>query len=142
MIFPEGIPVFGDQSYRGRCPAEATEQALCVAWFRAAYPEKGQLIIHPRNEGRRSANRAMIEKLEGLTSGASDLIVPTRIALVCELKRRDHTQSALQDNQVAYLRRAQAEGAFACIALGLSGFQAAVAAWIEKIEIDKAGAPR
>ena len=53
-----------------------------------------------------------------MVKGASDIIIPGGPAFVCELKRRDHTQSKWQDGQQEYLDAAQRAGAFVCIALG------------------------
>jgi hypothetical protein len=58
------------------------------------------------------------EKAEGMTKGASDVIIVANPAFVCEIKRRDHTKSAWQDGQIEFLKAAQELGAFVCIALG------------------------
>jgi len=50
-------------------------------------------------------------------------------SLVMELKRKDHTQSKWQPGQEAYLRAAQAAGAYACIALGYEAAIEAVRYW-------------
>lgn len=59
-----------------------------------------------------------MEKSEGMTTGAADIIIPGAPAFVCELKRRDHTKSAISDEQLAYLEAAKEAGAWVCIALG------------------------
>jgi hypothetical protein len=58
------------------------------------------------------------QKAEGMTSGACDIVIPGNPSFVCELKRRDHTQSVWQKDQEQYLRTAQQLGSFACVALG------------------------
>ena len=126
--------VFGDMSYRGKCPTEAQEQVTFFAMLRREYPGTwGALAVHPRNEGLKSGGQFTSvhrHAAEGMTKGAADIIIPGRPALVCEMKRRDHTQSAWQDGQVEYLTAAHAAGAFACVALGHEAAWEAVQAWI------------
>jgi hypothetical protein len=54
-----------------------------------------------------------------MTTGAPDIVIPGSPTFICELKRRDHTQSELRTAQVAYLRAAQRAGCFVCVALGV-----------------------
>lgn len=127
MILPQSIPVYGDQTFRGKCPQEHVEQASFFAKLRREYPESyGRIAIHPRNEGLliNGQFQAMTKhKLEGMAKGAADIVIPGAPTFVCELKRQDHTQSKWQDGQIDYLEASQNAGAFVCVALG------AVAAW-------------
>jgi len=127
MNFPEGIIVWGDTRFRGKCPLEAVEQ---VSWFnriRREYPDTyGAIATHIRNEGMMEGAHLASKvkhRAEGLVVGAADIILPARVPLVIEMKRCDHQKSTVSDEQVRYLLAAQAMGAYACIALG------AVAAW-------------
>jgi hypothetical protein len=134
---PPGVRVFGNVAWRGQCPPEHVEQVTAMGWLRRTYPDTwGALALHPRNEQqlRGGQFRAIHkQKAEGLTKGASDLIIPARVAFVCELKRRDHTKSTWQDGQREYLEAAARCGAFACVALGADGVKEAVAAWLASI---------
>jgi hypothetical protein len=122
MKLPNDIPIYGDRSYRGACASETAEQVTFFARIRRQYPDTwGLIAIHPRNEGKRSHYQVAHQKAEGMTTGAVDIIVPGAPAFVCELKRRDHTQSTWQPGQEAFLRAAQNMGAFACVALGADG---------------------
>lgn len=127
MILPSTIRVYGDVSFRGKCQREEFEQISIISQIRRTYPNKyGKIVIHPRNEGLLSKGQlSSVAKrnAEGMTKGASDVIVPGSPAFVCEIKRRDHTQSKWQDGQIEYLEAAQSCGAFVCVALG------AQAAW-------------
>ena len=122
-----GLPIYGDVSFRGKCPKESAEQMTFFARLRREYPDTwGALALHPRNEQLLMGGqfRGVIKhKAEGMTKGAADIIIPARVSFVCEMKRADHTQSKWQDGQVEYLKAAQNAGAFACVALGH------VAAW-------------
>ena len=134
---PDGVRIFGDTTWRGKCPPEHVEQVTALSWLRREYPETwGALALHPRNEQqlRGGQFRAIQrQKAEGMTKGASDIIIPARVAFVCELKRRDHTQSKWQEGQPEYLEAAARCGAFACVALGADGVKEAVAAWLASI---------
>ena len=121
------VPVYGDTSWRGICPQEGVEQASFFSRLRRDYPDSyGLIALHPRNEGMKRAGQfssVIKHAAEGMAKGAADIIIPGAPAFVCELKRQDHTKSAWQDGQQAYLAAAQDAGAFTCVALG------AVAAW-------------
>ena len=133
------FPVFGDTTFRGKCAAESVEQVTFFNRLRAQYPDTwGALAIHARNEqqlrGGQFGGMAK-QKAEGMVSGASDIIIPARVSLVIELKRRDHTKSAWQPGQVAYLTAAHDAGAFACVALGCDGAWQAFEHW-RKLALD------
>ena len=128
------FPIYGDTDFRGKCPKEDIEQASFFNRLRSEYPDTwGILALHPRNEQqlRGGQFRALAKhKAEGMTKGAADILIPARVAFVCELKRRDHTQSKWQDGQVDYLTAAHNAGAFACVALGCDAAWDALQDWI------------
>lgn len=132
------FPVFGDQTFRGQCPAESAEQITFFNHVRREYPETwGALALHPRNEQQLRGGQfsGMIrQKAEGMTPGASDVIIPGCVTFVCEIKRQDHTKSKWQAGQVEYLTAAHNAGAFACVALGWIGAREAFDQWLLKLE--------
>jgi hypothetical protein len=135
MKLPHDIPVFGNTDYRGDCPTEAAEQVTFFARIRRKYPDTwGRLALHPRNEGKRTHFQIAHQKAEGMTSGACDIVIPGNPTFLCELKRRDHTQSVWQKDQEQYLRTAQQLGSFACVALGVDAAEEAFNAYIEKTQ--------
>jgi hypothetical protein len=125
MKFPDWLPVYGDASFRGKCPREDVELASFFNRLRREYPTSwGLLGLHPRNEAlleKGQFSTVIKHKAEGMTAGASDIVIPGRVTFVCEVKRRDHTLSKWQDGQEAYLRTAHEAGAFACVGLGAIG---------------------
>jgi hypothetical protein len=130
--FPNNIPVYGDKTYRGPSPSEAAEQVTFFNRLRKQFPDTyGVLGFHPRNEGKKSFTQVQKEKLEGMTPGASDIIIPGNTTFVCELKQRDHTNSKISQDEIKYLYAAQAAGAFVCIALGVDGAWEAFNNWRE-----------
>lgn len=133
MKFPDWLTVFGDTSFRGKCPTENIEQASFFNRLRAEYPDTwGAIALHPRNEGLKEKGQfstVLKHKAEGMTKGAADVIIPAAPSFVCEIKRRDHTLSSWQDGQESYLLAAQSAGAFACVALGAVGAWEAFEVW-------------
>lgn len=119
MKSPPWLHVEGDTDYRGDCPPEAAEQVTFFNWIRREFPDTyGRIALHPRNEGKRTAQQASREKSEGMTAGAPDVFIPCSPPIIIELKRRDHTKSAWQPGQIEYLEAAQNLGAIVCVALG------------------------
>lgn len=131
---PAGVLVFGDTLFRGKCPKEDMEQVTFFSRIRSRYPETwGRLALHPRNEGLKANGQfSTVQKhtAEGMTKGAADVIIPGRVAFVCEIKRRDHTQSAWKNGQIEYLGAAAEAGAFSCVALGVDGAWEAFEEWL------------
>lgn len=133
MLLPNDITIYGDTSYRGTCPKETLEQVTFFSRLRREYSDTlGLIAFHVRNEGKRTHLQAATEKSEGLTTGAPDVVIPGAPAFLCELKRRDHTQSEISTAQLAYLRAARDAGCFVCIALGVDAAWEALHAYLER----------
>lgn len=134
MIFPDWLPVFGDRSFRGECPKEAAEQATFFNQLRKEYPDSwGLLALHPKNEEKRKGaqfHRLKMDKAMGFATGASDVIIPGAPALVLEIKRRDHTKSKWESDQLPYLEASHKAGAFVGVALGWEGAWQAFNEWL------------
>lgn len=126
MKFPSNIPVYGDLSFRGKCPSESAEQ---ITFFNQLPPDLRAVAIHPRNEGKRTAQQAQRHKAEGMTKGAADIIILGAVPFVCELKRQDHTKSRIEPEQVSFLEAAKEAGCFVCVALGWQGAMLALDEW-------------
>lgn len=139
MKFNVDVPVFGDTSFRGKCPQEGIEQASFFSRLRREYPETwGVIALHPRNEGLKIGGQfssVMKHQAEGMTKGAADIIIPARVSFVCELKRQDHTLSKWQSGQQEYLEAAQSAGAFACVALGAAAAWQALEEWLDRYAV-------
>ncbi len=102
-----------------------------VAWLRHNHPEHHALLVHPKNEGVRTARQAAFDKSQGsLNKGASDLIILNQTPFVCELKK---TGGRLSKEQKAFLTNAQDAGCFACAAWGLDGVKQAFSEWLKII---------
>lgn len=131
MKFPDWLPVYGSTDYRNKkCPVESAEQITFFNVLRRDYPKLGIIAVHPRNEGKRTMQQAMRQKAEGMTSGASDIIIPGNPSFVCELKRKDHTLCSWEVEQLTYLETARNNGSFVCVALGYEAALEALIEWI------------
>ena len=132
MKFNNWIKVYGDKTYRNKkCPPESSEQITFFNVLRREYPELGAIAIHPRNEGKRSIQQTQRQKAEGMTAGASDIIIPGNPTFVCEMKRQDHTLCKWEPNQIVYLEQCQEQGAFVCVALGYKAALEALKQWMK-----------
>lgn len=134
MKIPEWLPVYGDISFRGKCPRESAEQITFFNQLRSNYPESyGRIALHPRNEGQLIGGQLSSidkQKAEGMSVGASDIVIPGAPTFVCELKRQDHTVCAWQDGQREYLEASNNNGAFVCVALGWKAAWEAFNDWL------------
>lgn len=129
MIFPPWLPVYGDPAFRGDCPTEDAEHVTVVNAVRRAYPKAAAVMIHPKNEGKRTSSQAQWDKARGLTKGISDFVFPGSPSLVLELKRKDHTKSKWQAGQMDYLQSAFARGSMIGVALGWEAALEAIKEW-------------
>lgn len=124
------IKIYGDMSYRGKCPKEDAELTTFVNQLRKHKPELHKLGVHPKNEGVRTNTQAALEKMKGaLNKGAADYIIPASPAFVCEFKRQDPTARELEQEQYEYLTLAASMGSFVCIALTWKDAMNAVNDW-------------
>lgn len=115
-------------------PTETAEMVTFFNWLRREHPALSAVAVHIRNEGKRTHNQVMRQKSEGLVTGAADIIIPGCPSFVCEMKRC--AAYRVSEKQKEYLEAAQANGAFACIALGCDGARLALIDWI-KINSDR-----
>lgn len=130
-IIAANIPVYGDPSYRGPCPLETAEAISFFCQLRAEYPELAAIATHIRNEGKRTKRQGYQYQQEGMNTGASDVIIPVSPPIVMEMKRRDHTLSAISKEQISYLVSAAEFGAFTGVVLGAAGGMEMVRAWMD-----------
>lgn len=130
MIIPPWLPSYGSPDWRGNCPSETVEQVTFFGALARTAPRLAAVAIHPRLEGKRTHWQAAQQRAEGaLNKGAPDIIIPGAPTFVCELKRRDRTQSTWQTGQLEYLQACQEAGCFVCVALGYEAALAAVGEW-------------
>jgi hypothetical protein len=126
------VKIFGHTLPRGvPAPLEDDEQVTALNWLREEHFALWVIVLHPKNEGKRTARQAAADKLRGaLNTGAADIIIPATPGFVCELKSRRAGAKPTPD-QWAYLENAAALGSFACVAYGHKAFEQAVKAYLD-----------
>lgn len=130
MKFPQWLPVYGDQSFRGNCPHEDYVLTSFFDRIRKDYPGTyGLVAFHPKNEGKRTKQQNNVDKMKGLTKGVCDVIIIGNPVLCLEIKRDDHTQSRFQSGQLEFLEFSHNSGAFVCVALGYKAALQAFEEW-------------
>lgn len=131
MHIPKWLTVYGDRSYRGKCPREIEDQMSFFTWLGNELPEYRALTFHPKIESRRSHAQAAIDRKAGtLTKGVADVIAIGFPCLVMELKRKDESDSGWSDGQLKFLERAKNAGASVCVAFGLEAAKEAYLEWV------------
>lgn len=135
MIFPDGVPVYGDKSFRDKkCPKEDAELITFFNQLRRRSPALAAVALHIKNEGQRTGEQAIRERAKGaLKTGATDIVITASRSFICELKRKDHTLSRLEGAQKQQLLAGMEVGAFACIALGWEAAFEALEAFIDTL---------
>lgn len=129
------IPVFGDSSFRGKCPAEDIEQINFFSWLRFNHPYYANLFIHPKIEGKRTgAQMSYDAKTGALQKSMPDLMIICDYPFCVELKRQDHTKSKWQDGQQEKLESLSNAGCFTGVALGAEAAKEAFKSWLTKRE--------
>lgn len=105
---------------KGKCPTEIVEQRTFVNQVRLLHPDTwGRLLVHvPNEDTHRDRHKAAERYADGMSKGASDIIIPGCPAFVCEFKRANGVPSDIRADQMKYLQTAAATGSFACVAFG------------------------
>lgn len=123
---PKHIKIYGNTKFRGQDHGEIIEQMTFVSEIRKT--EWGALLIHVKNEGKRTAQQAKIDIANGLCAGSPDIIILGSPPFLCEIKRRHYTKGTTTHAQISFLSKAQDKGCFVCYALG---YEAAIEAFNE-----------
>ncbi len=133
-IYDAGLNAYGDTDFRGVCPKEMAEQITFLNWLKRHHPDYYAVAVHIANEGKRDERKAMRMKVEGMKTGASDIVIMCTPGFVCEIKRANHTWSSISDDQIDFLKNADKMGSFACVALGHKG---AIEAFEDYLDVHK-----
>lgn len=129
MNIDSRIKIYGKIDYRDGKRNETAQAQTFVNQVRKKYPHL--LIMHIKNEGRKTKAQADFDKSMGMLTGASDFIILGNPTFCLEMKNADHTMSTISKQQVDFLIKASSQGCFACVALGWEGAMQAVEDWIK-----------
>lgn len=129
MKIDSRIKIYGKIDYRDGKRNETAQAQTFVNQVRKKYPHL--LIMHIKNEGRKTKAQADFDKSMGMLTGASDFIILGSPTFCLEMKNADHTMSTISKQQVDFLIKASSQGCFACVALGWEGAMQAVEDWLK-----------
>ena len=127
MNFPDWLTVYGNRNFRGECPKEDAELSTFFNQLRNHHADLAARAWHTENEGKKTAMQVSASKIKGELAGVADIIIMP--GFVCEMKRRDHTQSSWQKGQIPFLEACHNAGCFVCVALGWEHAMEAVHDW-------------
>ena len=128
MIIDKRLRVYGNMSYRDGLKNETAQSQTFVNQMRKRHPEL--LIMHIKNEGKKTKSQADFDRSMGMLTGASDFIVIGNPTLCIEMKNADHTVSTISKEQQQFLLNAEKQGCFTCVALGWEAAMEAVEDWM------------
>ena len=130
MKIDSRIKVYGSLSYRDpKAPKEDLESITLVNQVKKRYPHL--LMMHIKNEGKKTKAQADFDKSMGMLKGASDFIILGSPSMCLELKRKDHTLSAWQTGQQEFLIESQKQGCFSCVCFGWEAGIEAIEDWLK-----------
>ena len=128
MILDKRIRIYGNTEHRDGIRNENAQSQTFGNQVRKRYPDL--LIMHIKNEGKKTKAQADFDRSRGMLTGASDFIILGNPTFCLEMKNTDHTQSTISKQQIEFLVNASEQGCFACVALGWEAALSAVEDWL------------
>lgn len=124
----DGYFIYWDDSAKGDCRLEVSEQIDAMAWLKEFYPEARKVTFHVPNESdSKPQYRASLQQ-QGVTSGVSDIVTLWGAGAVFEMKRAVRSKSSVSKEQREFLTNAVAQKKFAALCYGASAFKQA---WLD-----------
>lgn len=124
----DGYLVYWDDSAKGDCRLEVSEQIDAMAWLKEFYPDARKVTFHVPNESdSKPQHRASLQQ-QGVTSGVSDIVTLWGAGAVFEMKRAIKSKSSVSKEQREFLRLSNQQGKFAALCYGASAFKQA---WVD-----------
>lgn len=133
MKIDSRIKVYGDLSYRDGKRNEDAQSMTLINQCKKQYPHI--ILMHIKNEGKKTKQQIDFDKAMGMVKGASDFIAIGKPTLCIEMKNKDHTMSKWQAGQQEFLIAAQDQGAMACVCFGWEAGMEAIKDWIELTQL-------
>lgn len=115
MVISPNIRVYGDLSYRGACATEDSECQTIINQCKKRYPDL--MIVHIKNEGKRTKAQMDEAKAMGFIKGASDYMLVGNPVGYMEVKRKNYSHKLSKEQEV-FLIEAEKRGAFTGMVLG------------------------
>ena len=91
----DGYFIYWDDSAKGDCRLEVSEQIDAMAWLKEFYPDARKVTFHVPNESdSKPQHRASLQQ-QGVTSGVSDIVTLWGAGAVFEMKRAIKSKSSV-----------------------------------------------
>ena len=127
----DGYWVYWDDSAKGDCRLEVSEQIDAMAWLKEFYPDARKVTFHVPNESdSKPQYRASLQQ-QGVTSGVSDIVTLWRAGAVFEMKRAIKSKSSVSKEQREFPSLSHQQGKFAALCYGASAFKQA---WVDYLK--------
>ena len=124
----DGYWIYWDDTAKGDCRHEVSEQIDAMAWLKEFYPDARKVTFHVPNESdSKPQHRASLQQ-QGVTSGVSDIITLWGSGAAFEMKRVTKAKSSVSKEQRDFLRLSYQQGKFAALCYGASAFKQA---WVD-----------
>ena len=127
----DGYLIYWDDSAKGDCRLEVSEQIDAMAWVKEFYPDARKVTFHVPNESdSKPQHRASLQQ-QGVTPGVSDIITLWGYGGVFEMKRAIKSNSSVSKEQREFLSLSHQQGKFAALCYGASAFKQA---WVDYLD--------
>lgn len=124
----DGYWIYWDDSAKGDCRLEVSEQIDAMAWLKEFYPDARKVTFHVPNESdSKPQHRASLQQ-QGVTSGVSDIVTLWGAGAVFEMKRAIKSKSSVSKEQREFLMLSHQQGKFAALCYGSPAFKQA---WLD-----------
>lgn len=128
----DGYWVYCDDSAKGDCRLEVSEQIDAMAWLKEFYPDARKVTFHVPNESDSKPQYRSSLQQQGVTSGVSDIVTLWGAGAVFEMKRAIRSKSSVSKEQREFLANAVVQKKFAALCYGASAFKRA---WLDYIKL-------
>lgn len=124
----DGYWIYFDDSAKGDCRLEVSEQIDSMAWLKEFYPDARKLTFHVPNESDSKPQHRSSLQQQGVTSGVSDIITLWGYGGAFEMKRAIKAKSSVSKEQREFLANSVDQKKFAALCYGASAFKQA---WVD-----------
>ena len=124
----DGYWIYWDDTAKGDCRLEVSEQIDAMAWLKEFHPDARNLTFHVPNESDCQPNHRISLQQQGVTSGVSDIVTLWGTGAAFEMKRAIKSKSSVSKEQRDFLRLSHQQGKFAALCYGASAFEQA---WLD-----------
>lgn len=130
----DGYFIYWDDSAKGDCRLEVSEQIDAMAWLKEFYPDARKVTFHVPNESECHPNHRISLQQQGVASGVSDIVTLWGTGAAFEMKRCVKSKSSVSKEQREFLRLSHQQGKFAALCYGAAAFEQAWLDYLKSID--------